>query len=906
MILALLIIISPLAYAEEVGANSDQVIFIHYQDESVAVQEVKAGNLDAYFWRIPLELISDLRDDPNVKLYETPGGRLSILLNPAPSDDGLNPFSIKEVRYAMNYLIDRELIVNEILKGAAAVSYSAFSQFDPDYIVLVDIIESFGFRYNPTLADSMITKALEENGAVKKDGKWYYNDQPITLKFFIRNDDPRRNSIGKVLSSELEKLGFTIEEINGDLNKALTSVYGSDPKDFEWHIYTEGWGSSAFDRYDSSLAAQMYAPWFGAMPGFQNEGFWNYQNQTIDDLTIKIFTGNYTSKDERDQLLRESVKIGVDESVRIFIASTLDPYVINSNTLDGVIADFGAGITSRFSLINARSDDNVIKVGMKQIYQGSWNPVGGLRDWYSTRVWLAVADPAIFRHPHTGDILPVRATWQVDTAGPNNKLVVPSDAFIWNASSNEWSNVGDGVEATSKVTFDLKYSNWHHGAPMDKNDILYSIYFLYEWSSDDDQTFDPEYAAVAQQFANTLKGFKFIDDDTIEVYVDYWHFDENYIADYASIWSSTPWEIYAAMEDVVVNNKAAFSRSEASANNVNWLSLLIKEDSLLIKEALEKFRDENFIPAPLDVDIAYASDRYTKAIDWIDAKEHAVISNGPFYLDSYNPDARTITIKAFRDSTYPFEADYWKEFENLKVAEIANLDVPLSLNRGETTTIKGSINYDGDYNDVSIFYFLKDGNGDVVVKGDTTANADGSFNIELSSRDTAKLSEGSNELKVMSISNKALKPDIRSISLIAVGSAMEFKEVTINDNTFEIGVASGEIRGIEVDEENKSIILSIDVSEDGMLEVNLPRELIDAREDGNDKPFIVMVDDNMVEVQEDVNENARILKIPVSADSKEIRITGTQVVPEFGIIAMLILTLGIGSLLIARRLNLTI
>lgn len=909
VIMVLLILASPLAYAQEKGSYTDQIIFIHYQDESVAVQEVKAGNLDAYFWRVPLELVSDLRDDPNVKLYETPGGRLSILLNPAPSDEGLNPFSIRDVRYAMNYLIDRDLIVNEILKGAAAVSYSAFSQFDPDYIVLVDILESFGFRYNPTLADSMITKALEAHGAVKRDGKWYYDDQPIVIKFFIRNDDPRRNSIGKLLSSELEKLGFEIEEINGDLNKAFTSVYGSDPKSFEWHIYTEGWGSSAFEKYDSSLTAQMYAPWFGAMPGFQNEGFWNYQNQTLDDLTIKIFNGNYTSKDERDQLLREAVELGVKESVRIFIASTLDPYVFNKD-MEGVVADFGAGITSRFTLINARSDDNELKIGMKQIYQGSWNPVGGLRDWYSTRVWLGVADPAIFRHPHTGDILPVRATWQVETAGPNGKLDVPDDAFIWNATNEEWVNVKD-ADATSKVTYDLKYSKWHDGSMMDKNDILYAIYFLYEWGSkesDDDPTYDPEYAATAQQFINTLKGIRFIDDDTIEVYVDYWHFDENYIADYAGIWSSTPWEIYAAMEDVVINNKAAFSRSEASANNVNWLSLLIKEDADLIKESLVKFRDDSFIPKPLDIDNSYANERYNNAINWIDEKNHAVISNGPFYLDNYNPDARTITIKAFRDNSYPFETGYWQEFEDVKLATISNLDVPLSINRGDEASIEGSITYAGDYNDVKIFYFLKDGNGNIVVKGETTAKDDGSFTIELSSSNTTKLSEGSNELKVMAISNKALLPDIRSVSLIAVGEALGFKQVTIDDNTFDIGVNMADnISSIYIDQENNSLVLSLEnIDEDTTLEITLPRELIDAKEDGNDKPFVVMVDGDIVDVQEDKADNERKLTIPLTANSREVRIIGTQVVPEFGIIALLILTIGIGSILMLRRLNINI
>ena len=49
-------------------------------------------------------------------MYESTGGYYSILLN--PTDEGpFNPFSIQEVRYAVNFLVDRDLIVNELLGG---------------------------------------------------------------------------------------------------------------------------------------------------------------------------------------------------------------------------------------------------------------------------------------------------------------------------------------------------------------------------------------------------------------------------------------------------------------------------------------------------------------------------------------------------------------------------------------------------------------------------------------------------------------------------------------------------------------------------------------------------------------------------------------------------------------------
>ena len=41
----------------------------------------------------------------------------------------------------------------------------------------------------------------------------------------------------------------------------------------------------------------------------------------------------------------------------------------------------------------------------------------------------------------------------------------------------------------------------------------------------------------------------------------------------AAIWPAEPWEITAATERLVISGKLAYSRGEATANNVDWLSL---------------------------------------------------------------------------------------------------------------------------------------------------------------------------------------------------------------------------------------------------------------------------------------------------------------------------------------------
>ncbi|MEM3061771.1 MAG: ABC transporter substrate-binding protein, partial [Candidatus Bathyarchaeia archaeon] len=553
-----------------------------------------------------------------------------------------------------------------------------------------------------------------------------------------------------------------------------TVVYGSDPKNGEWQIYTEGWGRSAFIKYQDALPSQMYAPWLGYMPGFREPTYWNYENSRLDEITKRIITGNFTSKEERDLLIKEAVILGINESVRVFIASIVEPYVVNK-AVEGAVNDFGAGITVRWTLINARitGTDGLLKVGMKQIYQGAWNPIGGFKDFYSRKAWDCIYDPVTFAHPHTGEIIPIRALWKVETLGPEGKLNVPEDSIVWDPYEEKWRNVGEGVAATSKVTFDLKYSNWHHGIPMKMADLIYAIYFLFEWGTNEginDPTFDPEYTSGAEPMVKTLKGIKFLSESRVEVYVDYWHFDKDFIADYASVWASMPWEIIAAMEKVVLDKKFAFSNSASKALDLEWLSLIIKSDAEEIKNALVELRDNKTVPKPLKdfVTSEEAIKRYDSSIEWISRYGHSVISNGPFRLVEYNPEARTITMEAFNDPSYPFERNHWSSFESIRAAEIKKINIPSRIVIGKTSMIELFIEVGGEPSDEAIVnYRIVDPEGKTIVKGRAKPSTPiGTFEILLDESITSNLKIGSYRLKILAVSTKAMKPYIFETSLL--------------------------------------------------------------------------------------------------------------------------------------------
>ncbi len=761
----------------------DSVRFIQYLDENTALEEVRKGNLDTYYYTISPDRIENSQEQQGLQVFDSTGGSYSILMNPAESTE-YNPFSNKEIRFALNYLVDRKLIVNELMGGYGFPITSYYTPSDPEYLTTIEQVETFNFKYNPILANEIISRNLSEHGAIKQEGKWHINEKPIEIVIFIRSDDPVRKSIGEILSTELEKTGFTVKKKFGDLNKAFVEVYGSNPSDMKWNMYTEGWGRSAFVKYDSVGLGQMYSPWFSNMPGFNDPKYWNYENKKLDVLTQKIYTGDFETQEQRTKLIQDAIEEGINESVRIFLASKIDQYVVNDE-VTGIVNDFGAGIPSRFTPINAKSNNDEFSIGVKQIYQGAWNPVMGLTDSYSRHIWGIVSDPATFKHPFTGETFPVRATWKVETSGPNDKIDIPQETKMWNTTLQKWEKTGQGKQATSVVTYDFKFSNWHNGQRMDINDILHSLYFTIEWGTQDDEsdkTFDTEFTPRAAQSIQTIRGINPIDEDTVEVYVDYWHFDDKEIADWAAVWSSTPWEITSAMEKAVTDGKVSFSRSGSTSKNVSWLSLIIEKDANIIRENLEKFKETMYVPQALkenDEEWDYFLNRYNSSTEWIKSNNHAVISNGPYFLESYSPESRTIKVSAFEDDTYPFKKGQWRDFENVKLPTIKKIDMKEIVQKQEKLTL--TVNTE---NVDAIMYFLTDSQGNIT-SSNTQKLKDDVISIDILAEDPNGFKTGVNNIKIFAISDNVSKPDFYESSFMVTENELDLPISTHQDTEFQ-------------------------------------------------------------------------------------------------------------------------
>ena len=122
---------------------------------------------------------------------------------------------------------------------------------------------------------------------------------------------------------------------------------------------------------------------------------------------------------------------------------------------------------------------------------------------------------------------------------------------------------------------------------------------------------------------------------------------------------------------------------------------------------------------------------------------------------------------------------------------------------------------------------------------------------------------------------------------------------TLADITYDISGAS--VSTISNDPEALSITVELTDADGGEIVLTLPRDVIDSTIDGVDEIFFVLVDGYEAQYTEVTTDTHRTLTIPFSAESESIEIIGTFVIPEFGVIAMMILVVAIISVVAVTR-----
>ncbi|MGI0010528.1 MAG: PEFG-CTERM sorting domain-containing protein, partial [Nitrosopumilaceae archaeon] len=120
------------------------------------------------------------------------------------------------------------------------------------------------------------------------------------------------------------------------------------------------------------------------------------------------------------------------------------------------------------------------------------------------------------------------------------------------------------------------------------------------------------------------------------------------------------------------------------------------------------------------------------------------------------------------------------------------------------------------------------------------------------------------------------------------------------EGTFDVeyNISGGTVKDMVIDFEGLALIVSIDPASDGTITLKIPRELMDAKTtSGEDDVFIILIDGAEVEAQQTATTGSRTLTINFLEGDSDIEIIGTQIVPEFGAIAALVLAVAIISII---------
>ncbi len=717
----------------------DTIVMQRVEDDQAALGSLLMGNSQGRLFRLrSIELVNRLTS-AGFQDIKAASGLTNILVNPTDTcqDGSINLFQNQKARLALQFLVSRGEIVSQIYEGYAIPVILPWTPLDPDYPYLVGtalkwqaIIEAKGSDYGVQL----MQEALQELGATQgSDGKWYWSDgTPVTVKFVIRVEDQRRQ-IGDLLANKLENdIGLTVERLYKDFSAAFQIVYSGDPSACEWHLYTEGWGITGMTQYDYGNFVWFYSSIWGAMPGWLEPTYWNYQNATIDEIAEKLDTGNYTGADEFWQLINEGVDLGIQESVRVFVAATYDFYVVSPD-VQGVIPSPKASPWHTFTFMNLQYPEDTVTFTNRYVYASgwAWNPVGGFQDFYSRPVVEAVTWPGI-----TSRITDGKTGWSpansVEYSVERGPVTVSGEALLYDHASHQFVTASDAgiTQAKNAVTINYKLLgqiHFHDGTTETMADLLAPLYIIFEYAYDDstntttDTRFEGPLAGDYYTFLNTFVAVEVINDTTVKVYTNYDHLDDGFIASVASIWTSYPLELYAAMdllwqygdpgiegapENVTPHYVWTLDASDDYHPTIHLLDTSQCDQMVNLLQTY-KTTPPDWVQQLIDLGFLTQAEweqRVDNLINFYNDHGHMLVANGPFYLDSYDAQNDIATLK--RVSDFPVSPEVIAAELQPKTVDLEISYEPVNYNTAGTALVTMTVNVNGEpatESDVNIY-----------------------------------------------------------------------------------------------------------------------------------------------------------------------------------------------------------
>ena len=798
------------------GPWVDELVFSEQPDNALCIAQLQAGDVDVCAdGNTNPDDFKTVQADANLTYATAYGLNFELLLNPIPTfkDGRVNPFGNQKIRQAMNMLVDRNYVIQEIFGGLGAAKFSNLVGVFPDYARYIDVNRALEakYAYNIDKATEVINTEMEGLGASKNaDGKWEIDGKPVTLIFIIRTED-ERTQIGDYVSNQLETVGFTVDRQYKARSEASPIWARSDPEEGQWNLYTGGWIVTAISRDDGSNFG-FYDTDFGGCCGLSSNFMTaDVLGQEYYDIAQKLYNNEFANMDERGELFKKAIDLSRDLSYHIWVIDT-QAFFPQRKELS-VAADLAGGVSGSvlypYTIRVGDAEGGSARIALQDIFIDPWNPVAG-SNWISDTMPIrATQDYASVSDPYTGLAWPQRAesltvtakeglpiTKTLDWVTVNfqaDDIAVPADAWAdWDATNQKFITAGekypDGATSLVKVTWtypaDLFEKNaWHDGSPLSPADFVMGMIMTFDPGKPESGLYDEAYVPTLETFQQTFKGVQIESTDplVISTYTDSYALDAEtfglswYPANGAT-YTQGPgaWHNLAPAVLAEQAGEIAFSNDKATAKTVEWTSLIDGPTLEIQKKYLDQALADGTIPfAPTMSEFVTADEakaRYENLSKWFTDHGHFWLGTGPFFLDKVFTAEGNAVLK--RNENFPDLADKWSRFSAPKIATV-DLSGDGQVTSGQEAT------FDVFVTDPSgqpypaaelsgVKYLVFNANNELVASGDAESVADGQYSVTLGPDVTSGLEAGANRIEVAVTSNLVSIPSFASFEFVTV------------------------------------------------------------------------------------------------------------------------------------------
>jgi peptide/nickel transport system substrate-binding protein len=791
------------------GGWLDQVVF-SVVDASSAITQLQAGAIDIYAGGLAAAEFPNITK-AGLSYAESAGLQYSIMYNPATFTDKnvLNPFSDKKIREATNYLYDRNYINQEVYAGANLAKFFALTTQFPAYTNIADVAAGLEsqYAYNPDTAKSIITTEMGTLGATAgPDGKWQFKGKPVTLNFLIRTDsDGTRKPIGDYAATQLESVGFTVNREYKKSSEA-SPIWQGDPTTGAWNLYTAAYSATVIDREEKINFQEYFAPDSiqGTQPFLSNTGIDPAFAKLCDDLA----NGNYTSLDQRNQMMAQALPMSMQDSLMVFLIDGKNFVPYNKNVQ--VSYDLAAGVegayVASYTLRFVGQEGGILKWGAPDLFTDPWNPVAG-SNWawdQANHNFTGEGFGAMMPDPYTGLQWPMRfdkATVTVTKGLPISKtldwvtlntvdsITVPADAYVdWDAKAQLFitaaTKYGTALP-TAKIMSSVTYPSdlfdkitWHDGTHLSVADFLMGMIMTFDRANKDSKIYDDQAVPIFQSFMQGFKGFRITSTSplTVEYYADVYAADAE--LDVYSLWpqfnyGEGAWHVLAISNLAEAAGLLAYSDDKATANKVEWTNYVGGPSLDILSKQLDQAITDKYVPyaATLGkyVSAADAVAAYTNLKNWYAAHGNFWVGTGPYMMSTVSPVEKIATMVHY--DAFPDPADRWSSFSTPKIAAVT-VDGPAQVTIGQ----EGDFTVNVSFNNAAypsaeikaVQFLLFDATNTVVNKGDATLVTEGQYTVALTTDITGKLTAGSDKLVVVVVANPVAIPTFVTQQFVTV------------------------------------------------------------------------------------------------------------------------------------------